>query len=788
MNSILLRNAVLNRKRITLALVSCFATSCALANPSGPSVISGNAIFNQQGNLLSITNSPNAILNWRYFSIGANEITRFNQQSAASAILNRVVGVDPSIILGTMQSNGRVFLINSNGILFGAGARIDVAGLVASTLNLSDIDFLAGRLRFTDTPGAGGIHNQGAITTPTGGQVYLIAPNVQNSGIITSPRGEVILAAGKSVELVDPGTPNLSVKITAPATEALNVGNIIAHSGKIGIYAGLITNSGTIEADGVVVGQNGEIQLRATGTVTLEAGSVISASGAPGAVQGGGTVRIVAEDTLDFQRGARIRVDGGADGGNGGFLELSGHNRILLGGTYSGRALAPGFTGGTLLFDPADIDVTTGVCLVSLCLDPTPVTGAFYGFTNYVADATNDLRVLSPIVHASLNSGNPGGSLTLNAGNDLTINAPIGSAATRFDHDLTLRAGNDVIVNDSIYLGVRTLTMAADATIPSVGAVSDGVGDVMILPTVGPVVVDTLGSIKVSGVNFNVGTSVTTYQTTVKAGVDLTVNVTGKMSLEAGELTGVGDASVLVSAGNNIVINAGGEVSVTAGSAELSSNGTSLANATLSAGNDMQITADSVTVKGGTGQAQSSGGSSLSAADATITAGRDLTLILGAGGLEVAGGNIGTDGVSGAIANGGTASASGNARVSAGRDINATINGLFEIESGNAGDETPTAGALANAGVAKASADAVFSAGRNLNVTVTGGDWAIDAGDAVATAGGASGINTALATANVIISAGTQMNVTVSGGGSIGAKRRRGRCRYLGGRREQRPG
>ncbi len=111
--------------------------------------------MNRQGNLLSITNSPGAIINWRAFSIGSNEITRFIQQSSASSVLNRVVGADPSVILGALQSNGRVFLINPNGILFGAGAQIDVAGLVASTLNLSNGDFAAGRLRFTNTPGAG---------------------------------------------------------------------------------------------------------------------------------------------------------------------------------------------------------------------------------------------------------------------------------------------------------------------------------------------------------------------------------------------------------------------------------------------------------------------------------------------------------------------------------------------------------------------------------------------------------------------------------------------------------
>jgi filamentous hemagglutinin family protein len=97
----------------------------------------GQATFNQQGNVFSITNTPGAIINWQSFNVGAGEVTRFIQQSSDSAVLNRIVGQDPTKILGALQSNGKVFLINPNGILFGQGARVDVNGLVASTLNMS---------------------------------------------------------------------------------------------------------------------------------------------------------------------------------------------------------------------------------------------------------------------------------------------------------------------------------------------------------------------------------------------------------------------------------------------------------------------------------------------------------------------------------------------------------------------------------------------------------------------------------------------------------------------------
>src|SRR5262249_47334985 len=169
------------RLRLPLLAAPIFFITAASANPTGPQVVNGQVAFNQAGNLLQITNTPNSIINWQSFSIGANEITRFVQQSASSAVLNRVVAGNPSAILGALQSNGRVFLINPGGILFGVGSQVDVAGLVASTLNLSDADFLGGRLRFTETPGAGSVVNQGAITG-AGGGIYLVGAGVTNGG------------------------------------------------------------------------------------------------------------------------------------------------------------------------------------------------------------------------------------------------------------------------------------------------------------------------------------------------------------------------------------------------------------------------------------------------------------------------------------------------------------------------------------------------------------------------------------------------------------------------------
>ncbi|BBI99571.1 hypothetical protein FGKAn22_12640 [Ferrigenium kumadai] len=259
-------------------LFACAAQS-SYANPLGPSVVNGQANFAITGTTLTVTNTPGTIINWQAFSIGANEVTRFAQQSAASTVLNRVTGGVSSSILGTLQSNGRVFLVNPNGIVFGAGATIDVAGLVATTLNLSNADFLSGRYHFTQMPGAQNISNAGNITAQSGGQIYLIAPNVENTGVITAPNGDILLAAGHEVELVNSLDPNLRVNIIAPAGDATNVGKLMAEAGSLGLFGTVVRNSGTVSADSAVM-QGGKIVFKASHRA--EVGGAVSASGSSG--------------------------------------------------------------------------------------------------------------------------------------------------------------------------------------------------------------------------------------------------------------------------------------------------------------------------------------------------------------------------------------------------------------------------------------------------------------------------------------------------------------------------
>ncbi|MFA7292131.1 MAG: filamentous hemagglutinin N-terminal domain-containing protein, partial [Rhodocyclaceae bacterium] len=333
-------------KLICAALGTCFA-STTLAMPTAPSVVNGSATFAQNGNALTVTNSDRAIINWNTFSIGGNESVRFVQPSTTSSVLNRVLAADPSVLLGSLSSNGKVFLINPAGFLVGAGARIDTAGFVASTLNLTNEDFLANRLNFVATPGAGGIavESGAEISTPSGGKVYLIASAVENAGLITSPQGEIILAAGQRVEILDSGTPGVKVAVVADSEQALNMGSLLAESGRIGIVGAVVRQQGTVSASSLVR-EGGRIFLKATHSVDLAAGSATRADGtqggsiqadsdgvtlvsgnvsATGKTAEGGRIELLG-DKVGVLDGADVDASGATAGGT-----------ILVGGDYQGK-------------------------------------------------------------------------------------------------------------------------------------------------------------------------------------------------------------------------------------------------------------------------------------------------------------------------------------------------------------------------------------------------------------------------------------------------------------------
>ena len=155
---------------VTTAFLLTAARLISADLPTGGQVTAGSAAISSAGNTLTVTQtSAKAIINWQDFSVGAGHAVRFAQPDASAVALNRVVGTSASLIDGALSANGRVFLVNPNGVLFGAGAQVEVGGLVASTLALRDADFLAGNFVF-DGAGSGIVANHGRIVAVGDGQ------------------------------------------------------------------------------------------------------------------------------------------------------------------------------------------------------------------------------------------------------------------------------------------------------------------------------------------------------------------------------------------------------------------------------------------------------------------------------------------------------------------------------------------------------------------------------------------------------------------------------------------
>ena len=302
----------------------------ATANPVAGSVVAGSASINSAGSTLTVTqNSNRAIVNWQGFSIGTGETTRFVQPGVNAAILNRVTGGDPSAILGSMQSNGQVYLINPSGIIFGPSANVNVGGLVASTLNVANDEFMRGADVTFSGDSTVGIYNYGNIEALEG-NIYLIASNVANHGVLRASQGNVGMLATDSVTLVDGARPYLPVtanRRSISETGVTNTGLIEAMQVELAANGGnayglAINNTGTIRATGsetrggriLLVANGGEIKT--SGDLIAQRGNnggdvIIDAGGTPGSaayvsgnvdVSGddlGGTVAIKAE-TIDI--------------------------------------------------------------------------------------------------------------------------------------------------------------------------------------------------------------------------------------------------------------------------------------------------------------------------------------------------------------------------------------------------------------------------------------------------------------------------------------------------------
>jgi filamentous hemagglutinin family protein len=348
----------------SLALLSttsalCLATRPAIGNPTGGQIVAGSAsITSPAVNQLLINQAtPSAIINWQTFSIAAGESTRFAVPAGGST-LNRVVTGSPSSIYGSLSSNGRIILVNPNGIVVGPSGQIDTAGLVLSTSNVSDAQYLAGGdLRFSGSSSAS-IVNQGRITT-SGGDVFLVARTVDNQGSISAPGGTVGLAGGTEVLIKAADSGDGRVFIRGGRGSVGNSGAIDAAVAELRAaggnqYALAVNNTGVVRATGVAT-QGGRVFLTANKGEISSSGAVSArnADGSGGKVlvsvkrQSAGLSNATRSKSVTQKKPGAIDISGSIDvasgAGQGGSVVLEAQS-IHLASTAS--IDASGETGG----------------------------------------------------------------------------------------------------------------------------------------------------------------------------------------------------------------------------------------------------------------------------------------------------------------------------------------------------------------------------------------------------------------------------------------------------------
>jgi filamentous hemagglutinin family protein len=619
------------QKLIAFAVSSCFAGS-AYANPTGPSVVAGGATFASSGNALTVTNTPGSVINWAQFSIAKDETTRFIQQNAQSAVLNRVMGQDPSQLLGTLTSNGRVFLINPNGITFGMGSVVDVGGLVASTLNLSNQDFIAGRNNFVATPGAGKLLNQGSLSARNGGSIYLVASSVENGGVITTPGGEVILAAGKSANLVDSANPDIRVEITAPDNQALNVGAIVGRN--VGIYGGLIRHSGTVNANAAVVGDGGKIMFKAVGDVTLDGSSVTGVNGA-----NGGTITAQSDTGTTLVSGT-LSATGTA--GQGGTVKLLG---VQVGVADHATVDASGATGGGTVLVGGDahganaaVQNATATYFGADALLKADATDAGNG-GKVVVWSDDTTRAYGRIsARAGANAGDGGfvetsGRYLDVAGSNVNTSAPQGFTGTWLldptniyvaQDQATATAAGMTGTNSSANTGpsIFAASGAVQDSLLTTGALTGALAGTNVQVTTTNAAGTGLGDINVvSAVNYTSANS-------------LLLNANRNINIIGNNVTNAGSGAINLTATNNItvqnaIVSTVGTMNV--GAANLAVNATSTTTSELFSGGLQTINAGGITVQNSASgtlnraRIRSSGGQTITANQITLIGESDST-------------------------------------------------------------------------------------------------------------------------------------------------------------------
>ena len=283
----------------TLLVAAVLNPVGSFANPTGANVTGGAATVSGQGTarVTIDQSSDRAFIEWNSFSVAKGESVRFNQPSASSVTANKVVGVAPSDILGAVSANGRIILINPNGIFFGRGSTVDAAGLIATTLDLDKDSFLAGgKLKFSSASDiSASVVNEGTLTLSDAGLGALVAPHVRNSGALVANLGTAVLASGKAFTVDFTGDGLITFALGEGIASTLvgadgqplkaqveQAGEVAA--GRIVLSAAAarevvnqsVNVSGLVRAGSAGRNADGSISLRGSNSVAVAAGAEVS--------------------------------------------------------------------------------------------------------------------------------------------------------------------------------------------------------------------------------------------------------------------------------------------------------------------------------------------------------------------------------------------------------------------------------------------------------------------------------------------------------------------------------
>ncbi len=777
------------------------AAPAGFATPQGAVLVSGQATVRQTapGQMDIQQSTPRAQLDWTSFSIAAGERVNVVQPDRTSVLLNRVVGDNPSLIYGSLSSNGSVWLINPRGIVFGASSRVDVGSLVASTLAISQEDLASGRLQLgAGAGGAGELRSEGHINAADG-SVVLVSPQLVHTGQITARRVGLAAASEVLVDVegdgliffnvrndrldaklallgsvrADGGTAEIRAAARAGFAETvLNMEGVVQarslgqREGRIVIDGGshgVTRVAGTLDASGAAAGtQGGQVTVQGE-HVLLDGTARLDASGAAGGgglrVGGGwqgGDADMPNATTTTVQQGAVLTADA-TQQGNGGRISVWSDDTTRFDGHASARGGVGGGNGGAV--------ETSGKRQL----------GLEYGSVSVGAPAgQGGLWLLDPddIVVASAgppttDSGYPGVN---GAGTTLRVSP---AALIAADSDISLIATNSISFNSNVALTKAGATLTAQAATIDLNAdVGTNNGAIAFTLTAGGA-----GLSQDAGTTVNAGTATITINSATTAR-----NVTLAGALNT---TNVGTSAIRilnaadVQLGDVATGGDGGRVTL-----NFSGAGTQAAGGDISAGNVLKTGTGTLTLSNANAYA---GGTevndgSLVITGATATAGTG-TIILGSSPLDISGGasvaNVldvsGVTSVNIGSSNGGGTLA-GNGALTL--DNNATLN--LSATGGTLSIERTIGGGNTNTGLAVAGTGVVVLKGANTydgDTTVTGGTLRIDgiaakAGDAgtivlgnhvLDVAGGASLDN------DITVATGATITSSGSSGGTLGA-------------------